>query len=91
MASIWRKSSHSGGASDATCVELAQLPDGIGAWHKSSYSGGANNSACVEAAAVCGVVGIRDSKNPDAGHLAVTGAAFARLARQIRNGSLDLP
>jgi hypothetical protein len=26
----WRKSSHSGGANDATCVELAKLPTGIG-------------------------------------------------------------
>ncbi|MFI0357010.1 DUF397 domain-containing protein [Actinomadura sp. 9N407] len=27
---IWRKSSHSGGANDATCVELAGLPGGVG-------------------------------------------------------------
>lgn len=26
----WRKSSHSGGANDAACVELAKLPTGIG-------------------------------------------------------------
>ncbi|QKW33289.1 DUF397 domain-containing protein [Actinomadura sp. NAK00032] len=26
----WRKSSHSGGANDATCVELAKLSTGIG-------------------------------------------------------------
>ncbi|SNT60258.1 protein of unknown function [Actinomadura meyerae] len=26
----WRKSSYSGGANDATCVELAKLPTGIG-------------------------------------------------------------
>jgi len=26
----WRKSSHSGGASDETCVEVAGLPDAVG-------------------------------------------------------------
>ncbi|MFD0856840.1 DUF397 domain-containing protein [Actinomadura adrarensis] len=26
----WRKSSHSGGANDATCVEVAGLPDAVG-------------------------------------------------------------
>ena len=30
MTEQWRKSSHSGGANDATCVELAKLPAGIG-------------------------------------------------------------
>ncbi|WP_433229030.1 DUF397 domain-containing protein [Actinomadura formosensis] len=30
MTEQWRKSSHSGGANDATCVELAKLPGGIG-------------------------------------------------------------
>jgi hypothetical protein len=59
------------------------------AWRKSSYSGGANDSACVEAAVVRGGVGIRDSKNPAAGHLPVTGAAFAGLLQQIKTGALD--
>ncbi|MBA9002298.1 MULTISPECIES: DUF397 domain-containing protein [Thermomonospora] len=30
MTEHWRKSSHSGGPSDPACVELAELPEGIG-------------------------------------------------------------
>ncbi len=30
MTEQWRKSSYSGGANDATCVELARLSTGIG-------------------------------------------------------------
>ncbi|GAA2280903.1 DUF397 domain-containing protein [Actinomadura luteofluorescens] len=30
MTSAWRKSSHSGGATDEACVELAALPEGGG-------------------------------------------------------------
>ena len=61
------------------------------AWRKSSYSGGANDSACVEVSALRGAVGVRDSKNPDGGHLSVTGQAFARLVRSIKYGELDRP
>lgn len=52
----WRKSSHSG--DEGACVELA--------WRKSSRSG--NESACVELAYPGA---IRDSKNPEGGHLEV--------------------
>jgi hypothetical protein len=74
---IWRKSSYSGGGSDADtsdCVELA--------WRKSSRSGGgAENSDCVELAASA----VRDSKNP-AGpvlNLDVTALVAAVKAGQI--------
>lgn len=30
MTERWRKSSRSGGANDATCVELAEVPGGVG-------------------------------------------------------------
>lgn len=70
----WRKSSFSGGNSG--CVEVA-----FGQWHKSSHSGG--NSNCVEVAHAHAVVGIRDSKNPAAGHLAVPRSAWAAFIATI--------
>lgn len=47
-------------------------------WRKSSYSGGAQTN-CVEVAPVTGAVGIRDTKNREGGHLAVSPAAFRGL------------
>ena len=53
----WRKSSHSTGVQDETCVELARFPS---------------------------AVGVRDSKNPEAGHLAMSREQFARLSRRLK-------
>lgn len=58
-------------------------------WRKSSYSGG-NSGQCVEVAQAPALVGIRDSKNPDAGHLAVTRSAFASLVSRVKADGLDL-
>jgi uncharacterized protein DUF397 len=58
-------------------------------WRKSSHSG-AQQGDCVELAALPGVIGIRDSKNPEAGHLEVTGAAFGSLLNEIKAGRLAL-
>ncbi|GLZ06286.1 DUF397 domain-containing protein [Actinomadura sp. NBRC 104412] len=60
-------------------------------WRKSSHSGGVNDSTCVEVAGLAGAVGIRDSKDPDGGRLAVSGAAFGLLVEKIKTGSLDQP
>ena len=68
----WRKSSFSG--PDANCVEVA-----FGTWRKSSFSGGDSN--CVEVAFGAGV---RDSKNPDAGHLALETDAYRALVSFAR-------
>lgn len=57
----------------------------MAAWRKSSYSGTQEN-ACVELADLGEAVGIRDSKNPEAEHLAISPAAFARLVDQIKRG-----
>lgn len=46
----------------------------FGTWRKSSYS--ANEGACVELAHTAARGAIRDSKNPDGGHLEVSLAAL---------------
>ena len=46
-------------------------------WRKSSRSNG--NGACLEVAAMATEVGVRDSKNVDAGHLVVPRASWTRF------------
>jgi hypothetical protein len=83
----WRKSSHSG-ANQEACVELAALPaPSPSAWRKASYSG-ANSEDCVELAALPAVVAVRDSKHPEAGHLALSRTQFAELTARIKSGDL---
>jgi hypothetical protein len=59
-------------------------------WRKASKS--SNGGNCVEAGTTADgrIAGIRDSKNPEAGHLTVTTTAFGALLTSIRNGELDL-
>ncbi|MFC6884099.1 MULTISPECIES: DUF397 domain-containing protein [Actinomadura] len=82
LAALWRKSSYSGEEGSSTCVEVAAL------WRKSSRSGSEGSSTCVEVAELAGVVGVRDSKDPDGGHLHVTAAGFAELVGRIKGGEL---
>jgi hypothetical protein len=60
----------------------------ISAWRKSIRSGQEGN--CVEVAGLGDATGIRDSKNPGAGHLTVSVAAFDTLLGRIKAGELDL-
>ncbi|WP_301174583.1 DUF397 domain-containing protein [Actinomadura geliboluensis] len=57
-------------------------------WRKSSHSN--SQQECVEVAQVPTVIGIRDSKNPEDGHLVLNRAAFCRLLARARVGDLDL-
>jgi hypothetical protein len=59
---VWRKSSHSG-TQQGDCVEVADLPSGIG---------------------------IRDSKDPHVGHLAITPDTFADLLARAKRNELNL-
>lgn len=61
-------------------------------WRKSSRSGsGAGGGQdCVEVASLTDTFLIRDSKTPDAGHLALTPEYFARLVARAKRGDLNL-
>jgi hypothetical protein len=67
----WRTSSYS--ANEGDCVELA--------WRKSSHS--ADQSDCVELAHTATSGAIRDSKNPDGGHLEVPFAGLIAIAKSL--------
>jgi hypothetical protein len=59
-------------------------------WRKSSRSG-SQQGDCVELARVdLAEIGVRDSKNPAAGHLTISTDAFATLFDRIRAGELEL-
>ncbi|MFB4303277.1 DUF397 domain-containing protein [Actinomadura sp. NTSP31] len=55
-------------------------------WRKSSYSGTANDDVCVELGRLApgAGIGVRDSRNPEAGHLTLTSAQFTDLVSQIK-------
>ena len=51
-------------------------------WRKSSYSDSGSNQ-CVEVGVAPGVIGVRDTKNRDAGQLAVSRTAWAAFVRGV--------
>lgn len=55
-------------------------------WRKSSYSDNSTSGdLCIEIADLStGMVGIRDSKNPDGPHLSIPADRFAHLIRRIK-------
>ncbi|MBO2458734.1 DUF397 domain-containing protein [Actinomadura violacea] len=52
-------------------------------WRKSSYSD-ETGGQCVELARLSHGIGIRDSKNPEAGHLRLPRSAFAALLTDLK-------
>jgi hypothetical protein len=58
-------------------------------WRKSSRSDGVEDHACVELARLASGIGVRDSKHPTAGNLALTRTQFAGLLAQAKHGDLD--
>ncbi len=55
-------------------------------WRKSSYSGGVDDHQCVELGRLApeAGIGVRDSKDPDGGHLTLSVAEFADLIEQVK-------
>ncbi|WP_344276531.1 DUF397 domain-containing protein [Actinomadura napierensis] len=53
-------------------------------WRKSSYSTEGTSAQCVEVAALNNSVGVRDSRNPDGGHLALAPEQFVALVRRLK-------
>jgi hypothetical protein len=58
-------------------------------WRKSSHSGGQQGSDCVELAALTDGIGVRDSKRPEGGNLALTSQEFTSLIDRIKRAELD--
>jgi hypothetical protein len=57
-------------------------------WRKSTWSEG--EDACVEVDHGISVVGVRDSKNADAGHQRISRTAWGSFVDGIRRGEFDL-
>ncbi|OLT13993.1 hypothetical protein BJF79_19360 [Actinomadura sp. CNU-125] len=58
-------------------------------WRKSTRSSG--NGECVEVSVLTANIGVRDSKAPDAGYLALAPDTWAAFVTGVRDGRFDLP
>ena len=58
-------------------------------WRKASYSG-TEQGDCVEVADLDGRVGVRDSKNPAAGHIVLSPGSFADLLARVKRDELSI-
>jgi hypothetical protein len=57
-------------------------------WRKSSHSS-SDNPSCVELAQLDTIIGVRDSKHPELGHLSLDRPTLARLICCIKADKLD--
>ena len=71
-----------------TIPNAPEAPDARARWRKSSYSGSGNN--CVEVAQTGGTSAVRDSKNPDGGHLTFGAQAWEAFLADVKRGTYDL-
>ena len=55
-------------------------------WRKSTHSSGVNDEDCVERGRLApgAGIGVRDSKDPDGGHLTLSVVQFADLIEQVK-------
>jgi len=55
-------------------------------WRKSAHSSGVNDEDCVELGSLSpeAGIGVRDSKDPDGGHLTLSVAQFSGLIEQLK-------
>ncbi|MGI5324192.1 DUF397 domain-containing protein [Actinomadura nitritigenes] len=58
-------------------------------WRKASRSS-TTGGDCVEVAHIGGAIGMRDSKAPEAGHLAVSYKGFAQLIDRVKCSDVNL-
>ncbi|TDC64895.1 DUF397 domain-containing protein [Actinomadura sp. GC306] len=59
-------------------------------WRKSSHSGtDAGTSDCVEVAQLAPRIGVRDSKAPEAPHIALDAADWRRFVARVKHGEYD--
>jgi hypothetical protein len=59
-------------------------------WRKSSRSTQGTTGDCVEVAKLSETIGVRDSKQSDAGHLSIGRDRFAALVERVKRSELDL-
>ncbi|MBO2455675.1 DUF397 domain-containing protein [Actinomadura barringtoniae] len=59
-------------------------------WRKSSHSASSGQEDCVELARLAPAIGVRDSKAPGAGHLALSVESLADLVARVKRNELDL-
>ena len=71
-----------------TIPNTPEAPGTHARWRKSSYSGSGNN--CVEVAQAGGTSAVRDSKNPDGGHLTFGAEAWEAFLTDVKRGTYDL-